>query len=121
MAERLKEIQIECWPALDVIKRYKRKDVLIYADPPYLSETRNGSIYKYERIDDEHADLIATPIDHPEPVVISGYTSQLYNETLSGWVRGESSQVIETGQKRTEVLWINPIAARTGFYQESLF
>lgn len=37
-------------------------------------------------------DLLATPIHHPGPVVMSGYTSQFYDETLSWWVREKSSQ-----------------------------
>ena len=39
-AERLKEAQIECKPAVDVIERFNFENVLIYCDPPYLLETR---------------------------------------------------------------------------------
>lgn len=91
VAERLKEVRIECRPALDIIKRYKRKDVLIYTDPPNLSETRNGNIYKYEMTDDEHADLLATLIDHPGPVIIFGYTQAncMMKRCLDGYVRNQ--------------------------------
>lgn len=41
-AVRLKEVQIENRPALDLIKRFNHENVLIYADPPYLLETRGG-------------------------------------------------------------------------------
>ena len=36
-AERLKEVQIENRPALELIRRFRHVNVLIYADPPYLS------------------------------------------------------------------------------------
>jgi DNA adenine methylase len=111
VAERLKEVQIECRPAVEVIKRYRRPDVLIYADPPYLSETRNGAIYANEMTDKEHAELLAVLSKHPGPVLLSGYASRLYDEVLAGWHREEMHQVIETGQNRTEVLWINPVSA----------
>ena len=41
-AERLKEVQIENRPALELIRRFRHVNVLIYADPPYLLETRSG-------------------------------------------------------------------------------
>lgn len=33
-AERLRGVQIECRPALEVIRRFNFTNVLIYADPP---------------------------------------------------------------------------------------
>ncbi|WP_326076867.1 DNA adenine methylase [Paenibacillus alba] len=60
VAERLKDVQIENRPALQVINRYNRPDVLIYADPPYLMETRNGKIYDNEMTDADHIELIRT-------------------------------------------------------------
>lgn len=47
-AERLRGIQIECRPALDVIKRFNDPQVLIYADLPYLLSTRNRAQYRHE-------------------------------------------------------------------------
>ena len=41
-ARRLKAVQIENLPALDLIGRFNRREVLIYADPPYLLATRGG-------------------------------------------------------------------------------
>ncbi|MEK5178233.1 DNA adenine methylase [Paenibacillus odorifer] len=111
VAERLKDVQIENRPALQVINRYNRSDVLIYADPPYLLETRNGTIYDNEMTDEDHIQLLETLIAHEGPVFLSGYENSLYNELLQGWRREERQQVIETGQSRTEVLWINPRAA----------
>lgn len=47
-AVRLKCVQIENRPALDLIRRFNYENVLIYADPPYLLETRSGKQYRHE-------------------------------------------------------------------------
>lgn len=41
-AERLKGVQIENLPAVELIQRYDTEDVFIYADPPYLHGTRKN-------------------------------------------------------------------------------
>ncbi|CAM3708027.1 DNA adenine methylase [Cohnella lubricantis] len=121
VAERLKQVQIENRPALEVIARYKRQDVLIYADPPYLLGARNGAIYQNEMDETDHAQLLEALDGHPGPVFLSGYDSRLYNDRLKHWRREERQQVIETGQSRTEVLWINPVAEEHAGKQLTLF
>lgn len=112
VAERLKEVQIENRPALQVIERYNRPDVLIYADPPYILEARSGgAIYHNEMTPADHVDLLHALKRHKGPAFLSGYDNPLYREHLKDWKREERQQVIETGQSRTEVLWINPVAA----------
>lgn len=111
VAERLSGVQIENRPALQVIGRYNRTDVLIYADPPYLLEGRNGAIYENEMSEADHAELLDALLEHTGPAILSGYSSELYNNRLVEWRREERQQTIETGQSRTEVLWINPVAA----------
>ncbi|MCO7124729.1 DNA adenine methylase [Sporolactobacillus shoreicorticis] len=39
VSERLMGVQIECQPAVELIRRYSRQNVLIYADPPYVHST----------------------------------------------------------------------------------
>ncbi|WP_170973189.1 DNA adenine methylase [Paenibacillus polymyxa] len=87
VAERLKEIQIEIRPALQVIGRYQREDVLIYADTPYIMGTRNGDIYRNEMTDDDHSELLNALKDHSGPVLIFGYSNELYDDMLSDWQR----------------------------------
>ena len=41
-SERLRGVQIENKPAVDVIQRFNFHNVLIYADPPYVLSTRHG-------------------------------------------------------------------------------
>jgi len=59
----------------------------------------------------DHAELLNALIAHHGPVILSGYDSLLYNERLTNWRREERQQTIETGQSRTEVIWINPVAS----------
>lgn len=112
-AERLKGVQIECQPAVELIERYKYQEVLIYADPPYLLETRREKRqYKHEMADADHIDLLEALDKHPGPVVLSGYTCQLYDERLKRWTRRTVKAMAEGGRERREVLWLNHVAAK---------
>lgn len=106
-AERLKGVQIECLPAIELIKRYDTADVFIYADPPYLPGTRKGYLYKYEMSKEDHIELLEHLLNHPGKVLISGYDNDLYNRMLIGWHKELKSTVAEAGNKRVEVLWMN--------------
>ncbi len=106
-AERLRGVQIECLPALELIKRYDTPDVLIYADPPYLHGTRKNYLYRHEMTDEEHKELLKVLTSHPGKVLLSGYDSRLYNEMLTGWNKVQKSTLAEGGRGRTETLWMN--------------
>ncbi|WP_026065113.1 DNA adenine methylase [Amphibacillus jilinensis] len=121
VADRLKEAQIENQPADQLIDRYKRDDVLIYADPPYVIETRTKRHYKHEMTLYDHIELIKQLNEHPGPVILSGYEHEAYNEYLSHWHKETLNVRAEAGAKREEILWVNPVAAKHGYFQESLF
>lgn len=121
ITERLQGVQIEQQPALELIQRYRRADVLIYADPPYPLETRSGRMYKHEMTDADHAELLDVLDEHPGPVLLSGYDNTLYNERLRHWHREERQALAEAGRIRTEILWINPVAAEHCGRQLTLF
>lgn len=106
-AERLRYVQIENRPALEVIKRFNYPNVLIYADPPYLLSTRHGKQYHHEMSEADHEDLLQALKAHSGPVLLSGYDSDLYNEKLSDWYRDEITTLDQTASKRREVLWMN--------------
>lgn len=108
-AERLRGVQIECRPAVDVIKRFNFPNVLIYADPPYVLETRScgRKQYKHEMTDQQHEEMLDALRKHEGYVVLSGYESDLYNKKLSGWRKEKISERAQTGGKREEVLWMN--------------
>lgn len=106
--DRLKEVQIERGDAVELIRQFASPEVLIYADPPYVIGSRSQRQYNVEMADDaQHKALLAALLDHPGPVMLSGYESELYNDTLQGWTKLHHAATAEQGQKRTEVLWIN--------------
>ena len=106
-AERLRKVQIEKRPALDVIKRFDYSNVFIYIDPPYLLSTRSGKQYKCEMTDDDHVELLEVLIASKAKMMVSGYESDLYNQYLRDWNRFVFNSCAEGGRKRTEVVWIN--------------
>lgn len=111
VAERLQGVQIECQTALTLLERYRRPGVLIYADPPYIQSTRTTTSYRCEMTDADHRELLEALDAHPGPVLLSGYAHPMYDHKLSHWNREVKNVKAEGGASRTEVLWINPIAA----------
>lgn len=112
--ERLKNVTLECKPALDIITKYGAKpDVLLYVDPPYLGSTRGWDhAYRHEmRNEDEHRELAKALHDAKSAVVVSGYPSDLYDlELFAGWDRHTIAASTSQGGSRTartEVLWSN--------------
>lgn len=106
-AQRLKGVQIENLPAMELMQRYDTEDVFIYADPPYLHETRKNYLYKHEMTDQEHIELLQVLSNHPGKVLLSGYDNDLYNKMLCGWKKVQKNTLAEGGAKRTETLWMN--------------
>ena len=110
--DRLKNVQIENKPALEIIKSYNAPGVLIYADPPYPLNTRSGKMYAHEMTDADHIGLLEALDAHPGPVLLSGYACEMYDNRLKHWRRETKKAQAEKGQVRTEILWINPVAAK---------
>lgn len=106
-AERLRGVQIENKPAVDLIQRFNFPNVLIYLDPPYVLNTRHGKQYRCEMSDTEHAHLLEVIKKHSGPVLISGYDSELYNRELKDWYREETTCYSQVCSKKREVLWMN--------------
>ena len=107
MAIRLKDAEIENRPAVEVMRRFATKDTLIYADPPYLMETRTQRMYAHEMSVDEHLEMLDVLNFHPGPVVISGYASSIYDENLRGWRKiTVKPPKVEKQANRMEVLWV---------------
>ena len=111
ITSRLKQAQIENKTALEIIKRHRYSEILIYADPPYPLATRSGKIYAYEMTDIDHEQLLDALMEHPGPVVLSGYSCDLYNNKLKEWEVKTKMAAAEKGNSREEVIWINPVAS----------
>ncbi len=107
-AERLRGVQIENRPAVELMGKFNYPNVLIYLDPPYMPETRHGKQYRCEMYSREsHEELLCAAKKHRGPVLISGYESELYNSLLEGWRREETDNYSQTGSRKKEILWMN--------------
>jgi DNA adenine methylase len=61
-------------------------DELVYCDPPYLPSTRRRArVYRHDYRESDHVRLLETLQKLPCRVVVSGYPSDLYDESLCGW------------------------------------
>lgn len=106
-AERLRGVQIENRPAVEVIRRFNFENVLIYCDPPYVLSTRCRKQYDKEMTNEDHEELLDALLKHKGPVVISGYASELYDEMLKDWYREEKVNYAQNAQRRREIIWFN--------------
>lgn len=106
-AERIRGVQIENRPAIELITRFNYPNVLIYADPPYLLNTRHGKQYRCEMTEDDHVQLLEALLTHSGPVLLSGYESDLYNKMLKGWRKEHITTYAQTATQRKEILWMN--------------
>lgn len=74
--------------AIDYLKSYRfTGQELVYCDPPYLRDTRKkrASLYKYEYSVKQHIEFLEVIKSLPCKVMISGYESALYKESLKSW------------------------------------
>jgi hypothetical protein len=104
----LPKAEFKLYDGIRYLERFKwRGGELVYCDPPYLFETRSSSQrYLHELSDSDHQWLLHVLLKLPCPVLLSGYHSRLYEETLRDW-----RVITYTGQTRggprTEYLWCN--------------
>jgi DNA adenine methylase len=110
-AARLMRVSLECRPALDVITEYgKHPKALLYVDPPYPLEVRDGTNYEHEMSDDDHRAMAERLHAARAAVVLSGYACALYDQELfADWHRFEIDATTTQGKraKRIEVVWSN--------------
>jgi DNA adenine methylase len=118
IAERLHGVQLDQCDALDLIRHHDGPDTLFYLDPPYLHSTRTArDAYRHELSDQEHSRLLETIVGIRGMVVLSGYRSAVYDQTLRSWERHQFEMPNHSGQGRTkqrriEVVWLNPACDR---------
>lgn len=122
---RLQGVVIENRPAMQVMAAHDGPDTLHYCDPPYVHATRAKTHnsarknYRHELMDEDHAELLAFLLKLKGMVVLSGYPHPLYDAALAAWSRHEKAALADGARDRTEVLWINPLAAARTFRQQS--
>ena len=100
-------VQIESQPALQLIERYNRDNVLMYVDPPYVMSTRSGRIYKHEMSDKDHEELLDLLLQSKAKIILSGYDNDLYNSMLEEWHKKSISCNAEGGRASVETIWMN--------------
>lgn len=92
--ERLRGVQIENRPAVELIQRFNYPNVLIYADPPYLLSTRQRrKQYRHEMTDDDHVELLEALKAHKGP--------PSYRDMTATYTTGSSKAGIRTGGRRS--------------------
>lgn len=116
VAARFVGVVVERRPALQVIARYDVPDCLIYADPPYVHETRSSGkrkggelycAYPCEMSDADHEELLDALRASSAMIVLSGYPNSLYDNALSNWRRVTIDTYADGARPRTEALWLN--------------
>lgn len=112
---RLKRVVILNKPALEVIKQQDGPRTLVYADPPYLHETRvTTGEYEHEMTEADHAALLNVLGDIKGRFILSGYPSGLYEaaELRNGWrhvdfdIANHSSSA-KKKKRAIERVWLN--------------
>ena len=112
--ERFRFVQVENLPFQKVLKKYNFPSYLLYADPPYVLDTRSGGeTYVHEMTREEHEELVQLLLDYSGMVVLSGYEHEVYKPlTDAGWKlvkRPTNVRVVKTDESsRVECLWLNP-------------
>jgi DNA adenine methylase len=111
--KRLRRVVILNRPAVEVIRSQDGPDTLFYCDPPYYHSTRTSpDVYAHEMSAAEHRELLDLLLTVKGRVMLSGYPSQLYDATLTGWTRhtfdlpNNAAGARQKGRE-TEVLWCN--------------
>lgn len=112
IADRLRRVQFECRPAVDIIQRFDAEDTLFYCDPPYPHESRGDTnTYGNELSNDEHRELAEVLHGCEAKVAVSGYRCDLYEELFEdqGWYRVDAEEKYHhaSGGTRQESLWTN--------------
>ena len=115
ISERLAGVNIISASFESVVPNWDEENTLIYLDPPYLHTTRNESTTEaqdHELTVEQHIQLLDMIKNARGKVIISGYYSRLYKETLVGWkckkkeIANHASQN-KTKDRKVECIWMN--------------
>lgn len=118
IVERFRGVTIESEHAFEVIKRNDTAGTLFYVDPPYTMDTRYGDkMYKFEMSEQDHIDLSKVLKSVEGTVVLSGYSSDLYNDLYNDWHVSQKDTYADGARKRVETIWMNrPIKSQISLF-----
>ncbi len=111
VSNRLRQVQIECAPAHNIINRFDNSETLFYFDPPYVLEERSHKNGYLQEVDNafhiKAAELLRNAAGY---AVVSGYACPFYTELYEahGWHRVDKESQTNSGGKRIESLWLSP-------------
>jgi DNA adenine methylase len=116
---RLAGVLIENRPAVEVLREHDGPHTLHFVDPPYLHSTRvlgehKAGYYRHEMTDDQHLELLGCLKSLAGMVIVTGYSSELYQQGLQGWIQHSTESRCSLGRGgglRTEIAWLNPLCA----------
>lgn len=110
---RLQGVEVVEGDALEWVRLPDGPKTLHYCDPPYLWATRTGfRPYRYEMSDEDHRRLLEVIDAMAGKVVLSGYPSPVYDQSLEGWSRETTVARCHSYSRghrptRIEVLWMS--------------
>lgn len=113
---RVSRATIERREAVELIREFDDPKALIYADPPYMHETRSAKRhgaglyhgYAHELDENGHRRLLDALMASRAMVVLSGYPTPLYRALLEGWREVRRPTLAHRQVERVECLWLNP-------------
>jgi DNA adenine methylase len=128
--ERIRNVQIECRDALDILQEWDTADTTFYCDPPYILESRRGKrYYAVEPGDEYHKEMVDVLLGVRGNVVLSGYDHPTYFRLVEegGWwtdvyganatmavVQAGESKSKDRSDRRVEIVYRNPQACAVG-------
>ena len=80
--------------------------------PHYLMGTIDPRLYKHGMREAEHVELLEALDAFQGAVLLSSYAHPLYADRLGHWTTVRRTTRNQANDVRTEVLWLNPVAAR---------
>ena len=113
---RLRRVEVWNRPAIEAIQRLDDPGLLVYADPPYMHETRatKQEYGEYEMGDAEHVALLECLAGMRGKFMLSGYWNPVYDRFAidNGWQRVDfdlpnNASSRKSKQRKTECVWMN--------------
>ena len=99
--ERLKEVQIDCRDALEVIRYWDNENAVFYVDPPYHPETcKERNVYKHAADDAHHRQLVETLLNVKGCATMSCYFHPVYQPLIdAGWMRVDFQTICDAAAR----------------------
>lgn len=115
LTNRFRHVCLECKDGIEMITYLDTEKTLHYIDPPYLANYDQR--YPYDMNEKDHLRLYSVLRNCKGKVIISGYSSDIYDNLYSGWrciekeisTSGHKKKGLEklVQSKRLEKIWTN--------------